>query len=86
MGHVMWEHRPDESTHGALKTPFKAAPIDLGRDLSTCTGLQAIGRACLKQIVSNAPAVNEGDPEGVHQMRVGLRRLRAAMSLFDALA
>src|SRR5262249_59324633 len=23
-----------------------------------------------------------GDPEGVHQMRVGLRRLRAAMSLF----
>jgi triphosphatase len=23
-----------------------------------------------------------GDPEGVHQMRVGLRRLRAAISLF----
>src|SRR5262249_41583926 len=26
-----------------------------------------------------------GDPEGVHQMRVGLRRLRAALSLFKTL-
>ena len=27
-------------------------------------------------------AVRRGDPEGIHQMRVGLRRLRAALSLF----
>src|SRR5262249_52861077 len=41
-----------------------------------------IGRACLKQIVRNTPAVLKGNADGVHQMRVGLRRLRAAMSLF----
>src|SRR5207253_203396 len=49
---------------------------------STRDGFKTIGRACLKQIVGNEPALLEGDPEGVHQMRVGLRRLRAALSLF----
>jgi len=39
----------------------------------------------LNQIVNNHGALTKGDPEGVHQMRVGLRRLRAAMSLFAAL-
>jgi len=29
--------------------------------------------------------VREGDTEGVHQMRVGLRRLRAAISIFKEL-
>ena len=33
--------------------------------------------------VGNERALLAGDPEGVHQMRVGLRRLRAAMSLFS---
>ena len=41
----------------------------------------------MRQIVGNQPAVLKGDPDGVHQMRVGLRRLRAALSLFaDILA
>jgi CHAD domain-containing protein len=44
-----------------------------------------IGLACLRQIVGNEPALINGDPEGVHQMRVGLRRLRAGMSLFSLL-
>ena len=43
---------------------------------------KTIGRACLKQFVGNEPALLKGNPEGVHQMRVGLRRLRAALSLF----
>ena len=44
-----------------------------------------IGVACLRQIIENEPALMKGDPEAVHQMRVGLRRLRAAMSLFSIL-
>ena len=36
---------------------------------------------CLRHIARNAPAVAEARlPEGVHQIRVGLRRLRAALS------
>ena len=62
--------------------PVKAAPVDLVAGTSTRDGFKTIGRACLKQIVGNEPALLKGDAEGVHQMRVGLRRLRAAMSLF----
>jgi inorganic triphosphatase YgiF len=62
--------------------PVKAAPVDLVAGTSMRDGFAIIGRACLKQIVGNVPALLKGDPEGVHQMRVGMRRLRAAMSLF----
>jgi triphosphatase len=36
----------------------------------------------LMHLMANQPAAIAGDPEGVHQMRVGIRRLRAAMMLF----
>jgi triphosphatase len=62
--------------------PVTAERVDLVPGISTRDGFKAIGRACLKQIVGNGPALLKGDPEGVHQMRVGLRRLRAALSLF----
>jgi CHAD domain-containing protein len=43
---------------------------------------QAIAHACLVQLVDNLPALRKGDSEALHQARVALRRLRAAMSLF----
>ncbi|MGA7486105.1 MAG: CHAD domain-containing protein [Xanthobacteraceae bacterium] len=67
---------------GRCEAPVKAAPIDLACGISTRDGFKAIGLACLKQVTGNEPALLAGDPEGVHQMRIGLRRLRAAMSLF----
>jgi triphosphatase len=39
----------------------------------------------LQQIAGNEAALRKDDAEGVHQMRVGLRRLRAGISLFAAL-
>jgi CHAD domain-containing protein len=70
---------------GEQDAPVKAASIDLVAGANGRDGFRAIGRDCLKQIVDNQPAVLADDSEGVHQMRVGLRRLRAAMSLFKAL-
>ena len=52
---------------------------------SSAEAFQRIGRACLRQVADNEHAVRVGDAEGVHQMRVGLRRLRAAISLFSSL-
>jgi CHAD domain-containing protein len=43
-----------------------------------------IGRACLRHLVANVPAMIGRDCNAVHQMRVALRRLRAAISLFSA--
>jgi triphosphatase len=71
-----------ELIDGCGGAPVKAAPVQL---LSACNareGFKVIGFSCLKQITDNVPAVIKADPEGVHQMRIGVRRLRAALSLF----
>jgi len=74
-----------EIIDGEQELPVKAAPVDLPAGASTLDAFQMIGLACLKQVINNEAALIKGDPEGVHQMRVGLRRLRAAMSLFAVL-
>lgn len=51
--------------------------------MSVADAFQAIGRACLRHFLMNEPALRlERQPEAVHQMRVALRRLRAAISIF----
>jgi inorganic triphosphatase YgiF len=70
---------------GEEEMAVKAAPVDLAAGTSTRGAFRIVGLACLNQIVNNYGALIKGDPEGVHQMRVGLRRLRAAMSLFATL-
>jgi CHAD domain-containing protein len=71
-----------EMLAGRDDAPVKAITIDLYPAATTREGFKAIGLACLKQMIGNESALLAGDPEGVHQMRVGLRRLRAAISLF----
>jgi triphosphatase len=71
-----------EMLAGQDDAPVKAVAVDLAPGAATRDGFKAIGLACLKQMIGNLPALLAGDPEGVHQMRVGLRRLRAAISLF----
>jgi triphosphatase len=74
-----------ELIDGTQDAPVKGKAIDLPLDSITRDGFKTIGTACLGQIIGNEPAVLRDDPEGVHQMRVGLRRLRAGMSLFSVL-
>ena len=57
--------------------------VDIAPDMPASAAFRSIGFACLKQIVANKPAILAGNPEGIHQMRIGLRRLRAAISLFS---
>lgn len=65
----------------------KAATLALAANLSAEQGLQQIVESCLAQIRGNQAGVEIGsDPESVHQMRVGLRRLRSALGLFAAIA
>lgn len=74
-----------EIIDGGPVATVKAEAIELPAGASAREAFEMIGVACLKQIIDNEPGVMKGDPEGVHQMRVGLRRLRAAMSLFAML-
>jgi inorganic triphosphatase YgiF len=65
--------------------PVRARPVALGPEMTSGEAFTVIGLACLDHAISNEVAIRNGDAEGVHQMRVGLRRLRAAISLFKEL-
>jgi inorganic triphosphatase YgiF len=60
-----------------------ARPLDLGADPSVADAFMAIGRACFRHLRANESLVR-GRPfvDGVHQLRVALRRLRSALSAF----
>src|SRR4051794_2645865 len=64
---------------------FHGSKIILQHDTSIAAAFQAIGRSVLRHIAANEPAVTAADPEGVHQMRIGVRRLRAAIAVFSEL-
>jgi inorganic triphosphatase YgiF len=63
--------------------PRKARTVRLARRMSAGAAAAAVLRECLDQIAANVLAIGQGDdPEGPHQLRVGLRRLRAAFAVF----
>ena len=70
---------------GKPPAPVKALPVTLTPDFTAGAALQTIARACLHQMIANQPLIRIGKPEGLHQMRVAVRRLRAALSLFSPL-
>jgi triphosphatase len=58
-------------------------PIELKKNATTDDAIEAVAANSLAHWRTNIPAALDGrDPEGIHQARVGLRRLRAALSLF----
>lgn len=64
-----------------------AARLALTSELTVEQAFQAIIGNCLAQVQGNEAGVTQGsDPESVHQMRVGMRRLRSALGLFGKLA
>ncbi|MDX1653573.1 MAG: CHAD domain-containing protein [Candidatus Competibacteraceae bacterium] len=64
---------------------YKARPLALETDLDAEQAFGVIVASCLKQVRANLVAVLDGQPEGVHQLRVALRRLRAALKAFRPL-
>lgn len=68
---------------GAALAPRKAGRSALVPQFSAPEGFKAIALACVQHIQANeAGAIATPDPEFIHQMRVGIRRLRSAMRLF----
>jgi len=63
----------------------KAAPLKLSTHMSIEQVFQAISINCLMQIQVNEAGIRQvHDVESLHQMRVGLRRLRSAFGLFKS--
>jgi triphosphatase len=63
----------------------KASRPALEPAMAVAQAFAAVARSCLMQIADAADAFHrQPGPEGVHQTRVGLRRLRTALKLFKA--
>jgi len=68
---------------GRAVCPAKAGAVAVPEGASAEDAFRATLRHCLRHLALNVPAVADAhDPEGIHQMRVGLRRFRVALAAF----
>ncbi len=66
----------------SVPEPERAINAAMPRRITAGAAFGTIIRCCLVQIEGNADGVlGEDDPEWIHQMRIGVRRLRACLSL-----
>lgn len=75
--------------------PWPIQPVRLKPSISCAQALGIVMQECLEQIARNSAILAEVDtagicraatPEHTHQLRVGMRRIRSAWSLFEPLA
>lgn len=70
---------------GGNKKAIKRKTVKLERGMPSSAAFRILTHECLHQVVANEPAMSGGDAEALHQVRIGLRRLKTALSLFSAL-
>ena len=83
--------RGDRLADGSPFPPLrKAGALSYGRDATALQAFGAVLDECLAHICRNAIGLADGDPdqrvEHVHQMRVGIRRLRSALRCLEGWA
>jgi triphosphatase len=61
----------------------KQSKIELPLDVTMATAFRSIMDGVLEHLMANQPATAAGDIEGVHQMRIAIRRIRALLMLFQ---
>ena len=61
----------------------KARPVEIPAGETCAEAFRIAARNCMRQALVNLPGTRAGHAEALHQTRVGLRRLRAAISLFS---
>ncbi len=70
--------------NGNLLEPVKAGPVNLDGKSDLEAVIIDIVSSCLNHFCANLDPFRLGEnPESIHQLRVALRRLRAALGLFD---
>ncbi|ACA17322.1 CHAD domain containing protein [Methylobacterium sp. 4-46] len=71
---------------GRLDRASKAEPVRLDPEASAGEAFQAVAHACLRHMrLNEAVLLDHRDADALHQLRVSLRRLRSAFSLFGDL-
>jgi CHAD domain-containing protein len=78
-------HSPPRKTVPAPRTlgAIRREPIVLDPSMNIMEAFAAVTRGCIDHITTAAAVARTSEgPEGIHQLRVGIRRLRAAFSVF----
>nr|MEA2798873.1 triphosphatase [Phenylobacterium sp.] len=71
---------------GAEQAARRSSAVELSDEATVAEAFQAVARKALAQIAANAASLRgEPRPETVHQLRVGARRLRSALTTFKPL-
>ena len=71
---------------GRLGGVRKAEPLSLREDMTASEAFKAIAHACLRHMRLNEDVLlDHRDPDALHQVRVSIRRLRSAFSLYGDL-
>jgi triphosphatase len=93
--HGLWIDTRSKAERGELLARgTRVAPargsqsVVLNREMSPHAAWQTVLRECVAQVAANASQIASGEhgDEHVHQLRVGVRRLRSAWQLFDFIA
>jgi triphosphatase len=71
---------PDHLAYAA-----RSAAVEMVPRLSGELALQRAGYACIEHLARNEQAARTGEAEGIHQIRVAVRRWRATLSAFGPL-
>jgi len=77
---IVRSYRPSSGNLNARAV--MARRVHLRRRMTVEEAFRATVLECLAQVGGNAPAIRAHDPRGVHQIRVGLRRLQMALNSF----
>ena len=94
-GHGLWLNSISKSARGQMlggdgraSVPTSATPPYIERHADGQQIARAVIQACLTQVLANASVVagGSGSPEHIHQLRVGLRRLRTAIRELQTIA
>lgn len=82
VGNLSKSARGDALAAPVVAAAVKAGPVALNRKMSVEEGFRVIVSNCLRQMQDNEVGVAQAiDPERIHQMRVGMSRLRSALRL-----
>ena len=74
---------PKQREAAPLSVPAKAEPVPVRRGMTVAEGFATVVANCVRHYRLNEPLVIDArDVEALHQVRVAMRRLRSAISLF----
>ena len=83
IGHKSKSERGFALLHGKVPGAIKAEAVAIDRHATLADAYEIVLRHCLLHLMANEEAASEHrSPEGLHQMRVALRRARSAFEIF----